>query len=598
MNDLKTEQAIPEPRKDSNSSLGNEFADPELLRDEKLHEFVNRLFGQIDMIHEIDPSLPEREILLTLAKNIVLFLGAEFASIWISDPEREGMTSFGSFPLLVEDQEEAIPFEYAIAAEVVKTRQSYYVPNILKEQRYENKEKAEKLGIHSMLAIPILLPRFSIKEVDTEGVLQIYYEEENKVFAPLEIEIAELLSSRVGYVIARKRIKELQKSHMIKDKIVEHLFMKLARREGVKMKDLFNEVIPELADIMKIQRCSLFSVMENQESVTLEAGFPEIEHGIGKTFSLKEPYINMIVNQTGPLGRFENEEIYPTYVHIKNPRESFLLPPHLKHFLERRQIHSVLYLPLKVDEDVRHFLAFDAQDHVKGFTADQIELFTFLGKELMKGLRLEKMSDILHDFKNPAIAIAGFAKRLQRILADGGSPSKKRKTDEALDIILKEASRIQELALTLHGEGKESILDMSDILRRRFLINEEYLKELNKNEVRLIEQEMEPQLWVRCFPLHIERVLDNLLNNASNAIPKEGGELSIRSYRRDYWAVAEITNTGEISEEEKKRYLLGEVRGRGLHINMRLIKHMGGMMGVESDVGRTTFRIMLPITEP
>jgi hypothetical protein len=598
MNNLKMEQNIFEPRKDANSSIGNELAEPGLLRDEKLHEFVRRLFGQIDMIHEIDPSLPEREILLTLAKNVVLFLGAEFASIWISDPERERMTSFGSFPLLVEDQEEAIPFEYAIAAEVVKTRRSYCVPNILEEEKYENKEKVRRLGIHSMLAIPILLPRFSIKEVDAEGVLQVYYAEEGRVFTPLEIEIAEVLSSRVSYVIARKRIKELQKSHMIKDKIVEHLFTKLARREGVKMKDLFNAIIPELADIMKIQRCSLFSVMEDQECIVLEAGFPEMDHGIGKTFSLKDSYINMIVNETGPFGRFKNEEVYPTYVHIRNPKESFLLPPHLKHFLESRQIHSVLYLPLKVDEDVKYFLAFDAQALHKGFTAEQINLFTFFGKELMKALRLEKMGDILHDFKNPAIAIAGFAKRLQRILEDGDYPSKKRKADDALDIILKEASRIQELALTLHGEGKESIMDVSDVLRRRFLINEEYLKELNRNKVHLIEQEMEPQLWIRCFPLHIERVLDNLLNNASEALLEKGGELSIRSYRRDCWAVAEITNTGELSEEKRTRYLRGEGRGRGLRISTRLIKHMGGMMWAESSEGRTTFRIMLPLAEP
>ena len=220
------------------------------------------------------------------------------------------------------------------------------------------------------------------------------------MFTRLEVEIAEMFSRRVGYVIARKRIKELQKSHMIKDKIVEHLFMKLARREGVKMKDLFNAIIPELADIIKIQRCSLFSVMEDQRSGRSGAGFPEIEHGIGKTVSLKEPYINVIVNETGPFGCFENEEINPTYVHITNPRESLCFPLHLKHFLESRQIHSVLFLPLKVDEGIKYFLVFDAQTHHKGFTEEQIDLFTFFGKELMKGLQLERMGDILHDFNN------------------------------------------------------------------------------------------------------------------------------------------------------------------------------------------------------
>jgi GAF domain-containing protein len=597
MNHPKIEQKTPETRRNYDLSLENELDGFELLKDKTLTEFIHRLIHQIDMIRELDPSLSEREILRILAKNIVLFLGAEFASIWIYDPEGGKMTAFGSFPLLVEGQEEAIPFEYAIAAEVVKTRQSYCVPNILKEERYENKEKAKGLGIHSMLAIPILLPRFSIKEVDTEGVLQIYYKEEDKRFVPLEIKIAERLSGRVSDVIARKRIKELQKSHAIKDKIVEHIFMKLSRREGVKMKDLFNEVISELVDIMKIQRCSLFSVMEDRQHVVLEAGYPEIQHGIGKVFSVKEPYIDAIVNQAGPFGEFENEKISPAYILINNPKESRLLPMDLKHFLEGQQIHSVLYIPLKVNEVVNYFLVFDAQAAHRRFTDEQIEIFTFFGKELMKGLRLEKMDDILHDFKNPAIAVAGFAKQIQKILKGGDYP-KNEKVDQALDILLEETSRIQELALTLHEKGKELILDLTEVSKRRFLINEETLKELSRGNIQLIEGKWESPLWVRCFPLHIERVIDNLLNNASNAIPEEGGELSIRSYRKDPWAVVEINNTGQISEGEKDRFTLGEGTGRGLHTCTRLVKNMRGTMSVESKEGQTTFCIMLPLVEP
>jgi signal transduction histidine kinase len=108
---------------------------------------------------------------------------------------------------------------------------------------------------------------------------------------------------------------------------------------------------------------------------------------------------------------------------------------------------------------------------------------------------------------------------------------------------------------------------------------------------------LESPLWVRCFPLHIERVIDNLLNNASNAIPEEGGELSIRSYRKDTWAVVEINNTGQISEEEKEQFILGEGRGRGLHISTRLVKNMRGKMSAESREGQITFSIMLPLVE-
>jgi len=569
----------------------------DLINEEVLFQYVDRLISQAETVLEINPSLAEREILEALAKNVMEYLGAEAASIRIYDPGREEMISFGSYPNLAEDREEAIPFEDTIAGEVVKTHRSYFVSNISNEEKYKNKEKVQKRGIYSMLAIPISIPRFSLRDVDTEGSLQIYYKEKDKAFTPLEVKIAEMLSRRVSYVIAQKRILGLQELNVTKDRIVEQIFVKLGRREGIKMKDVFNMVIPELVGIMRVQRCSLFSVMEDRQHVVLEAGYPEIQHGIGKTFSVKEPYIDAIVNQTGPFGEFENEKIFPAYILINNPQGSRLIPPDLKRFLESQQIHSVLYIPLKVNEVVNYFLVFDAQVHHRRFTDEAIETFTFFGKELMKGLRLEKMDDILHDFKNPAIAAAGFAKRVQKILEEGDYPSKKEKVDQALDIILKETSRIQELALTLHGEGREEIVDLTEKLKRRFLLNEEAMKELKRENIYLMERDLESPLWVRCFPLHIERVLDNLLNNASNAIPEAGGSLSIRSYRKESWAVAEITNTGEISEEDKDRFLLGEGRGRGLHISTRLVKRIGGKTEVESREGQTTFRVMFPLVK-
>jgi signal transduction histidine kinase len=570
----------------------------DLIGEEVLYQYVDRLISQAETILEINPSLTERGILQNVARNVVEFLGAEGASIRIYDPEKEEMIAFGAYPWVPEEQELAIPFEDSIAGEVVRTRRSYFIPNIFKEEKYKNKEKVRKKGIHSMLAIPISIPRFSIKDLDAEGCLQIYFKEEDKTFTPLEAKIAEMLSRRVSYVIARKRIMDLQKLNVTKDKIVEQIFLKLGRREGIKMKEVFNLIIPELIDIMKIQRCALFSVMEDRNRVILEAGYPEVQHGIGKIFSVKgEPYIDAIVNQTGPFGEFENEKIFPSYILIDNPEQSRLLPPDLKRFLKTHQIHSVLYLPLKVNEVVNYFLTFDAQAHHRRFTDEEIEIFTFFGKELMKGLRLEKMDDILHDFKNPAIAVAGFAKRARKLIENGEYPLKKEKVDQALDIILKETSRIQELALTLYGEGKEEAVDLTEKLKKRFLINEEAIRELRRENIRQVEHEVESPLWIQCFPLHIERVLDNLLNNASNAIPEQGGELSIRSYRKDLWAVAEITNTGEIKEEDKDRYLLGDGKGRGLHITTRLIKRMGGKMELEVRKGQTTFRVMFPLVK-
>lgn len=362
----------------------------DLTEDEILYRYVDRLISQTDAIQEISSSLDERKILQALARIVAKYLKAESASIRIYAPESKAMISFGSYPESADALEEAIPFEDLIAGEVVETRRSYIVPNILKEEKYRNKVKAEKLGLHSMLAIPFFIPRYYLRDFDLEGVIQIDYKEEERIFAPLEIKIAEVLSRRLSYIIARKRIIDLQKMNMTKDKIVEKIFMKLGKKEGVKMKDFFNLVIPELVDVMKIQRCSLFSVIQNREQVILEAGYPEGEHGIGKVFSISEPYIDAIVNQTGPFGDFEHEKIAHEYILIKNPRKSRLLSTQLKHFLEKQKVAFVLYIPLIVNEVVQYFLVFDAQTEHQEFSREDIEIFTFLGKELMKGLRLEK----------------------------------------------------------------------------------------------------------------------------------------------------------------------------------------------------------------
>jgi len=145
------------------------------------------------------------------------------------------------------------------------------------------------------MAIPLAIPRFFPDERDTIGVIQIYFREIGRTFAPLEIQMAELMARRLSFVVARKKLLSMHKINEKKDAIVQKIFMKLGSRGGVKMKDVFNRVVPELADIINVQSCALFSLMEDRESVLLEAGYPEHVgyHGIGKSFSIKsEPALN------------------------------------------------------------------------------------------------------------------------------------------------------------------------------------------------------------------------------------------------------------------------------------------------------------------
>jgi len=567
------------------------------VKNQVVYDEVNRLVDEVENIIEINPNLSEMEVLEGAAKRIVEYVGAAAASIRIFDPQKREMVSFGSYHYDGEKRQQSIPFEDSIAGEVVRRGRSYLVPNIVKEAKYKNKGIVRKMGIRSMLAVPMNIPRFTIRDLDTKGVIQIYYEEKDKKFTSLERKIAEVLARRVTYVIARKRILGLQKLNETKEKIVEKIYLKLGKREGIRLRDFFRVITPEIADLVRIQSCSLFSVRRNRREVVLEAGYPDEHgfHGVGKVFDIREEsYFNAVVNQQ-PLGEYEHEVITPSYLLIKNPLKSRLITEGLRNFTQTHNIHSILYIPLKVGELVTDFIAFDALDQHKRFEDEEVEILTFFGKEVMKAVRLERLHDILHDFRNPAIATAGFAKRVKRALDQGEFETQRETTDRNLDILIRETSRMQELAFEIYGKGKEELLDITAGLIERIKVNEVAIEEQQLGNISLVREELQPDLFVLGCRLHLERIFDNLLNNATNAISKEAGEIAISSVRRRNAAVVEITNTGEIPREEISRLLDGETRGRGLHITSRLIRLMGGKLEIESCKNRTTFRVILPL---
>jgi len=566
-----------------------------------VYDEVNRLVDEVENIIEMNPNLSEMEILEGAANRIAESLGAAAASIRIFDPQKREMVSFGSYHYEEEKREQSIPFEDSIAGEVVRRRRSYLVPNIMQDAKYKNKGIVRKMGIRSMLAVPMNIPRFTVGDLDTRGVIQIYYEEKDKKFTSLERKIAEVLARRMTYVIARKRILSLQRLNATKEKIVEKIHLKLGKRKGMRLRDFFRLIIPDIANLVGIQSCSLFSVRGNGREVVLEAGYPEKHgyHGVGKVFDIREePYFDAVLNLQ-PLGEYEHEVITPSYLLIKNPSKSRLVTEELKRFTQLHNIHSILYIPLKVGALVTHLIAVDCLDPHKSFEDEAIEILSFFGKEVMQAIRLERLQDILHDFRTPAVAAAGFAKRVKRALADEGEfEMNKESINRNLDILIRETSRIQELAFQIYGEGKEELRDITEELIERFEVNEVAIAEQQLGNIDLVREELQSSLFVLCCPLYLGRIFDNLLSNATNAISKEGGQIGIRSVRRRTSAVVEIMNTGEIPREEIARLLDGETIGRGLYITKQLVQLMGGKLEIESRENRTTSRIILPLKLP
>ena len=572
-----------------------------------LAEYISKIFPSaqveevIRMVEEvigISPTLGWKEILEMVARKVVEFLHAEAATIRVFDPETGSLVAFGSYQYIETGRLKDIPIEKSVAGKVIKSGKSYLVPDILSEPDYQNKDIVKEYGFNSLMAVPIQIPRFLENKPDIQGTIQIYYKEKGRIFDPLEVTSAELLARRASYILAKKRILELQRINLLKEKIVEKIFVKLSHREGIKMKDVFRLMIPELEEIMQILSCSLFVITLDRKHVHIELEYPagQDTHDTHCMFAIQDhPYIDALVNGTEKRGDYEYERIDSSYILIKDPAQSRLSNEELKRYASRHNVHSVLLIPLKAGEEINYFLVFYAKDRRQEFTDQEIELLNFFGKEIMKALRIEKLDDILHDFKNPGIAIAGFAKRAKRLLEKEDIESVKDKIADYMDIVMNEAIRMQEITIYPNIEGRERVVDLTEVLRRRFRINEEAIREQRRTNIKLVQDRLQNGLFVYCYPFALERVLDNLFDNATKAVPEEGGEISIKSYQVDKMACFEIRNTGKIPVENIEQIRKGEVKGRGLNIIYRFIETMQGKLEVSTDYDSTTFRVMLPI---
>jgi signal transduction histidine kinase len=108
------------------------------------------------------------------------------------------------------------------------------------------------------------------------------------------------------------------------------------------------------------------------------------------------------------------------------------------------------------------------------------------------------------------------------------------------------------------------------------------------------------------YPAELNQVWTNLIENARDAMDGSG-TLTIRTFRESDCAVIEFEDTGPgISPEIKNRIFepffttkpMGQGTGLGLDVSFRVVvnRHHGDLR-VDSEPGRTVFRVTLPMTE-
>ena len=110
---------------------------------------------------------------------------------------------------------------------------------------------------------------------------------------------------------------------------------------------------------------------------------------------------------------------------------------------------------------------------------------------------------------------------------------------------------------------------------------------------------------VRGYAAELNQIWGNLIDNALDAVPS-GGRVDVRASRNGQGVVVRIVDDGPgIPAQDLARIFdpffttkpMGQGMGLGLDIVRRLVRHNDAAIEVESNRGRTEFRVTLPIAQ-
>ena len=202
-------------------------------------------------------------------------------------------------------------------------------------------------------------------------------------------------------------------------------------------------------------------------------------------------------------------------------------------------------------------------------------------------------ANIAHEIRNPLTSVGGFARRLNKTI-----PADTKEKDYA-KIIIAEVTRLEKIlnnVLSFSRETTPNITenDLGEVLEQVLQMNEDLFKEKTIAVKRFLED-------LPRFPFDgnlIIEVLENIVLNAIDVMP-DGGTLTVTTEKEDGPEKSNVfiriqDTGGGISEEQMKMIfepfyttkVAEHGTGLGLSITRKIMESLGGMVEIESEVGK------------
>ncbi len=156
------------------------------------------------------------------------------------------------------------------------------------------------------------------------------------------------------------------------------------------------------------------------------------------------------------------------------------------------------------------------------------------------------------------------------------------------------------------SEGRERNLQPHDL----FASVGEVLEIVRPPLGKLVEvaQQCEGDGVISCIPEEMHQLLTNLVSNAFDAAPAEGGLVQVRGWAQEEHVVIQVCDSGDgVSPEHRERIFHpffttkgpGRGTGLGLNISWRIAERHGGSLSlVEGELSGACFQLIMPRTPP
>lgn len=210
-----------------------------------------------------------------------------------------------------------------------------------------------------------------------------------------------------------------------------------------------------------------------------------------------------------------------------------------------------------------------------------------------------------HDMRNPLQVITNMQylldMRMQKMTKDESDILHRYGIPDIFDRIETEIQYLNKIISDLQDYAREVNPEKSRINLKTFF--EDLIQKISPPPSILIQKEIELDAAISLDPQLLTRVMENLINNAIQAM-EHGGTLTLTSHILKDNLIITIRDTGTgISPESQPRIFdplyttKPKGTGLGLSVTRRLIEAHGGKISlIETSPGGTTFEVTLPVS--